>query len=107
MLRSEEFKPVQKVHNNRTFTGRPVDSVVTHDGIIKDLPITDDGETLNSCWTCQSIWERFKFLFHGEITVRVMSKRHPAIAIQLGDTYREVKEPHPGLRDFSVARIKQ
>lgn len=72
-----EFKPVRKWHTTRDYVGP---------GDIKPLPVTrfDDG-TLNSVWVLPSFWQRLRFLFRGELTLRIYSNAQPPVAIVAGD----------------------
>jgi hypothetical protein len=77
-MNKQEFTPVKKWHNTNTHVGT---------GDIKPLPTTklNDG-SINSVWTLPSKWERFKFLFFGEITLRMMGSQ-PPVAIVAGDIF--------------------
>ncbi len=72
-----EFKPVSKWHTSNTYIGT---------GDIKPLPVTrfDDG-TLNSVWVLPSLWQRLRFLFRGEITLRIYGTCQPPVAVVAGD----------------------
>lgn len=76
-MTSTEFKPVRKWHTSTTYVGP---------GDIKSLPIThfDDG-TLNSVWALPSFCQRLRFLFCGEITLRIYGTGQPPVAIVVGD----------------------
>ena len=78
MLKSE-FVPVKKWHTTSKFVGK---------GDIQPLPVTrfDDG-TLNSIWKLPSLWERVKFLFRGELTLRIYGSGHSPVAIVAGDIF--------------------
>jgi len=84
-----ELQPIKKKHNNKTFTGYDIDSDTVTNNKVKDLSLTDDGETLNSIWKCSNIWHRCIFLFNGELTIRVLSRKQPAIAVVIGDIYEK------------------
>ena len=83
-----ELQPICKKHNNRDAFGYETDSTAVKGGKIKDLRLTDDGQALASFWKCPSVWERVKFLFHGEITVRLLVRKQPPIAVVMGDVYK-------------------
>lgn len=76
-MNPKEFKPVTKWHTTTNYTGS---------GDIKPLPVTrfDDG-TLNSVWALPSVWERVKFLFRGELTLRIYGNSQPPVAVVAGD----------------------
>lgn len=50
-----------------------------------DLPVLKLNDRIVSIWKQHSIWERIKFLFHGEMTFSVFSKEQPPIALSSGD----------------------
>lgn len=72
-----EFRPVEKWHKNRTYTGK---------GDVQNLPVTEYEDTLNSIWQLDSAWERIKFLFHGQVTLRVRGAQVPTIIVA-GDIF--------------------
>lgn len=78
-MNANEFKPVLKWHSRNTFVGC---------GAIKPLPATrlDDG-TINSVWMLPSFWQRLRFLFRGEITLRIYSSSQPPVAVVAGDIF--------------------
>jgi len=79
------FKPVRKPHNNRVFTA-PVGM-----GNCKDLYVTKiDPDEHVSTWTV-NLWERIKFLFHGEISLSVIGGM-PPVSISTGDSCKELTQ---------------
>lgn len=80
----KEFVPVKKRHTTTLFTGK---------GEVRHLPVTrlEDG-TMNSVWALPSFWQRLRFLFRGEITLRVAGNGHPPVAIVAGDIITEALE---------------
>lgn len=78
-MNTQEFIPVRKPHNNSNFIGG---------GDIKPLPATryEDG-TINSVWMLPSFWQRLRFLFHGEITLRIYGCSQPPVAVVAGDIF--------------------
>ncbi len=83
-----ELIPVKKPHNNKVYKGYDPKNLVGVEKI-EDLNLTDDGEAFNSVWRCNNIWERIKFLFFGELTLRVIGRAQPAVSIILGDVYED------------------
>ena len=81
-MKSKEFKPVAKWHNTIKYVGT---------GDIKPLPVTrfDDG-TLNSVWALPSFWQRLRFLFSGEVTLRIMGYSQPPVVIVAGDAIGDI-----------------
>jgi len=82
-MQSNEFVPVEKSHKTHTFTGT---------GDIKPLHVTkhidDDGHvTLNSVWYLYSLWERIKFLYTGQITLRISGPSQPPVVLVNGDIF--------------------
>lgn len=74
---AHQMVPVKKPHTNVTYTGPPG---------VDDLPTTiDESGIVSSVWTCKSLWERFKFFFHGEVTLRIYSKSIPPVSVLIGD----------------------
>lgn len=82
-MESNVFVPVEKSHKTHTYTGT---------GDIKPLHVTkhvDEGGcvTLNSVWYLYSLWERVKFLYTGQITLRVMGTHLPPMSVVAGDIF--------------------
>ena len=86
-----EFRPVKKWHTNKIYTGPKG---------VSDLPLTQAGNedtgtgiglTLNSVWFQPSIWERVKFLFHGEVTLRIVGNIQPPVSVVCGDIFGRSK----------------
>lgn len=76
-MNPKEFKPVRKWHTSNTYIGT---------NGIEPLPVTrfDDG-TLNSVWVLPSFWQRLRFLFRGELTLRILGASQPPVAVVAGD----------------------
>ena len=76
-MNAKEFKPVSKWHNTNNYVGT---------GEIKPLPVTRfDDNTLNSVWVLPSVWQRLRFLFRGELTLRIYGSSQPPVAVVAGD----------------------
>ncbi len=75
-----ELLPIKKWHTNMTYVA---------DGC-GDLPVLKLKDQIISVWKQNSIWERIKFLFHGEITFSVFSNQQPPIALSSGDIIERV-----------------
>lgn len=88
--------PVKKWHTNETLRGWDAE-----DGkeAVNDLSITTLGNNqgILSIWKIVSIWQRVKFLIHGEITFQVHAKTHPPVQMYCGDVVIRLKEePNAG-----------
>ena len=85
-----DMKPVAKPHTNARLGGRPAttneDSVIG--GEIQGLPITvtEDGQQTISIWKCDSILQRLRFLFQGEVSLTVLGKQRQAVSLSIGDS---------------------
>ena len=78
-MRESKFKPIKKPHNNTWYSaGECWESLSATRG--------DDG-TINSVWVLASFWERVKFLFKGELTLTILSRNQPPVAIVAGDIF--------------------
>lgn len=75
--------PITKTYHNRVFKGFDDDSV--EGGRVSDISVHDDGQTLEQNWKCVSIWDRIKFLFHGEISVSIYSQSLPPVSVCVGE----------------------
>lgn len=77
--RKDQFLPINKWHNNFTYTAPP--SMKN----CNDLQVTKlDGRIL-STWKMNSIFERIKFLFKGEIILEVSGDSFSPTAIYFHD----------------------
>ena len=82
-----EFKPVKKKHNNGVFNGFRTFSPAVLDGEVKGLYVTRNEESIDSVWKLNSFWQRIKFLFKGEVTLRVLGDKLPPVVVVNGDIY--------------------
>ena len=87
MTDRSEFRPVSKLHNTANFNGFKTESPAVNNGEVKALPVTQNSESIDSVWKLDSVWERVKFLFKGEVTLRVLGQRLPGVVVVNGDIY--------------------
>lgn len=82
------MEPVRKWHTNDVLKGWEKSTGWEK---VNDLAITRlaNHQGIVSVWKVKSIWQRFKFLFHGEITFGTTSKTHPPILIYCSDVVAE------------------
>ena len=84
------MQPIKTPHTNKIFKGYdPQEKGLVTATKVNDLCLTDDGEGLNSVWKCNNIWERIKFLFDGKITLRILSRKQPAVSLLVGDVVED------------------
>jgi len=79
---NNQMLPVKKWHSNMTYVAEGCG----------DLPVMKLDDRIVSIWKVKSIWERFKFMFHGEVTFSVWSGQQPPISINCGDVVERVKQ---------------
>jgi len=70
-----EFWPVKKWHTTNVYQAAGCG----------DLPVCKLPDQIVSVWKQKSLWERVKFLFHGEITFSVWGQQQPPIGLSCGD----------------------
>lgn len=75
--------PVKKPHTNQTFKGDHLTDA--HGQKVRNLELTMTDHSLISVWECPSLWERIKFLFHGEITLEILGHKLPPFNLTMGD----------------------
>lgn len=76
-----DFLPIEKGHQNMVFKAPP-----GAEGI-EDLKVTKFTWGNLSVWKMHSIWERVKFLFKGEISLKIMGQGLPPLSIHTGDWF--------------------
>lgn len=85
--------PMEKPHHNFTLKGYP--SEAGRDGSVSDLSSYREDGWIDSTWHMPSLWQRLRFLWSGEITLRVLSKdSSPPVAIAIGDIYERAYAAH-------------
>lgn len=77
------MKPVRKWHSNKKFLAGDIP------GVEADLPVTRLDGTNYSIWRCESLRERIKILFSGEVTLGVMGSGQPPVSVAAGDSIRK------------------
>lgn len=83
-MESTIMKPIKKWHTNSVLKGWDGDDKKDP---VHDLPVTriENNGGVVSIWKIKSIWQRVKFLFHGEITFQTMGTTHPPVSFYCGD----------------------
>lgn len=76
-IAKNEFVPKKKEHCTHVYHG-----IGVH---IKDLPVTNYNGTMVSIWALPSLWQRVKFLFKNEITLKIMGSNLPPMILINGD----------------------
>jgi hypothetical protein len=83
-----DLTPIAKPHSNGMLGGRPAalheENVIG--GKVHGMPISRTEQRIVSVWKCASIWQRFQFLLHGEITLTVLGLNHPSVCVSVNDT---------------------
>ena len=73
------FEPINKKHSNFIF--KAPESMPD----CGDLHVTRIEDNIISNWKISSLWERFKFLFHGEITLTIYGQSMPPVSLGISD----------------------
>ena len=69
--------PIKKWHTNTNYSGKELGC--------NDLPCTIIRDQVYSIWKTDSIVERIKFLFKGEIMLGIHSQPIPPVSVLVGD----------------------